>query len=82
MVAIFTEKELEAFNLYQLRRLADFYSVTFELGTKKSELIKRLYQYVCEPEPSENVIIDGREVRMSTRVRRIYEMGRKTEWKT
>lgn len=72
MVAIFTKPELEAFTMLQLKRLADYYKVSYTKKDTKSDLVEKLVPMLCGPDPQSQ----EEEIPMSAMVRRIYEQNK------
>lgn len=68
-MVIFTEEELGTFKREQLRRLADYYHVVYNISTKKSELIQLLAAVLSQP--GEYPTTEEIEPPMSVRVRRL-----------
>ena len=67
MVALFTHDELNGFTVVQLKKLANYYNISYGSQIRKPELVEKIYNLFSEPQEEENL------PRMSARIKRIYD---------
>ena len=68
MVALFTHDELNSFTVVQLKKLANYYGISYGSQIKKPELVEKIYNLFSEPQEEEENL-----PKMSVRLKRIYD---------